>query len=210
MNNTEKPADRKISASASLFKKVLQAFANGDLPYSDVQSGLQHLLSTGASPEELREVMHRYQSIEPLPAYAHADIVRILNEAIERAAALQLELDAAQSQAQDTQSEPAPVPDGRPPERSPEPIAAAANARTLTSAAVSAVSPTPRPVMARATARGGELMASPPENVSSIEERIARQKAEYRALNLADGGAREASARLAALASELAAVRSAL
>jgi formylglycine-generating enzyme required for sulfatase activity len=212
MNNTEKPADRK--SSASLFKKVLQAFANGDLPYSDVQSALQRLLATGASPEELREVMQRYQSIEPLPGYAHVEVLRILNEAMERAAALKLESDAAQNLAPDAQSEPAaipaPVPDTRPTERSPEAIAAAVNARTLPSAAVSAVSAATRPMMGRATARGGELMASPPENVSSIEERIARQRTDYKALNLADERAREASARAAALTTELAAVRNAL
>src|SRR5882672_7414842 len=101
MNNTERPADRKISTSAALFKKLLQAFAIGDLPFSDVQSDLQRFLTTGASPEELREVMQRYQSIEPLPAYALGEILRILNEAIERAAALKSDSDAAQGQAQD-------------------------------------------------------------------------------------------------------------
>jgi formylglycine-generating enzyme required for sulfatase activity len=214
MNNTTKPADRKISASASLFKKTLQAFANGDLPYSDVQSGLQRLLTGSASPEELREVMRRYQSIEPLPAYAHADIVRILNEAIERSATLKLVADAGQSQAEHTHSEPvsipAPVTDARPNERSPEPVAAAVNARTLSSPAVSAVAATPRPVMARATTRGGEFTASPAENVSSIEERIARQKGDYKASNLAEERVRDASARATALTAELATVRSAL
>ena len=86
MSNTERPADRKISSSASLFKKVLQAFANGDLPYSDVESHLQRLLNSGASPEELREVLQRYESIEPLPAYARVEILRTLNEAIARTA----------------------------------------------------------------------------------------------------------------------------
>jgi formylglycine-generating enzyme required for sulfatase activity len=214
MNNTERPADRKISASASLFKKVLQAFANGDLPYSDVQSGLQRLLATGAPPEDLREVMHRHQSIEPLPPHAHVEILRILNEAMERAAALRLDADAAQSLAPDTQSEPASIPalipDTRPNEKSPEPIAAALSTRTMPSAAVSAVAATSRSAMARATARGGELMASPAENVSSIEERIARQKADHKALTLADERARDAAARTTALTAELAAVRSAL
>jgi formylglycine-generating enzyme required for sulfatase activity len=209
MNNTARPADRKISSSASLFKKLLQAFANGDLPYSDVQSDLQRLLTTGASPEELREVLQRYQSIEPLAANAHAEILRILNEAMERAAALKSDSDAAQSQAQNTQSAPASIPTPVP-----DAIAAAADSRTLPSAAVSAGGATPRPVMARPTARGGEPTASPAENVSSIEERIARQKADYKALNNAYERARDAgsaaSARTTALTAELTAVQSAL
>ena len=58
MNNTERPADRKISSSASQFKKVLQALANGDLPYSDVESHLQRLLGSGASAEELQGIIY--------------------------------------------------------------------------------------------------------------------------------------------------------
>src|SRR5258708_17715195 len=159
MSNTARPADRKISSSGSLFKKVLQAFANGDLPYSDVQSHLHRLLNSGASPEELRDVLQHYQSIEPLPAYAHEEILRNLNEAI-RAAAANVDSDPARSQPQDTESAPASipaaVPDARPSERSPEPIAAAVEARVLSSAAVSAVAGAPRPATARATAVGVE------------------------------------------------------
>src|SRR5450631_2169452 len=110
MNNTARPADRKISSSASLFKKVLQAFANGDLPYSDVHSHLERLLNTGASPEELRDVLHRYQSIEPLPAYAHVEVLRVLNEAMARAAAPNVDSDPAAGQLQDSQSAPASIP----------------------------------------------------------------------------------------------------
>src|SRR6266404_6230037 len=137
MNNTARPA---ISSSASQFKKVLQAFANGDLPYSDVESHLQRLLNSGASPEELRDVLHRY-------------------EAIVRAAAAKVDSDPAGSEPQDGQSAaasiPAPGADARPSERSPEPIAAAVGARVPMSATISAVA-APRPVTARATAVGGE------------------------------------------------------
>jgi sulfatase modifying factor 1 len=183
MNNTARPADRKISSSASLFKKVLQAFANGDLPYSDVQSHLERLLNTGASPEELRDVLHRYQSIEPLPAYAHVEVLRVLNEAMARAAAPNVDSDPAAGQLQDSQSAPASIP-----APSPEPIAATVEARTPPSATVSAV--------------------------SSIEDRIARQKADYKALNHAYERVRDAgsaaSARTIALTAELAAIRAAL
>ena len=72
----------------------------------------------------------------------------------------------------------------------------------------------PRPVTARATAGGGEATASAAEIVSSIEDRIARQKADYKALNHAYERVRDAgsaaSARTIALAAELAAMRDAL
>jgi formylglycine-generating enzyme required for sulfatase activity len=218
MSNTSRPVDRKISSSASLFKKVLQAFANGDLPYSDVESHLQRLLGSGASAEELREVLQRYESIEPLPAYAHVEILRILNEAMARTAAANVDSDPARSQPSDGQSAtasiPVAVPDARPSERSPEPIAAAVEARVLSSATVSAVTAVPRPVTARASAVGVEATASTAENVSSIEDRIARQKADYKALNHAYERVRDAgsaaSARTIALAAELAALRGAL
>jgi len=217
MSNTARPADRKISSSASLFKKVLQAFANGDLPYSDVQSHSQRLLTSGASPEELRDVLNRYEAIEPLPAYAHAEILRLLNDAI--AVAPNVDADPERSQPQDAESAPASIaaaaPNTRAGERSPEPIVAAMEARSQPSAAVSAaVAGAPRPVTARATALSVDASASPAENVSSIEDRIARQKADYRALNHAYERVRDAgsaaSARTIALAAELAAMRAAL
>jgi formylglycine-generating enzyme required for sulfatase activity len=193
-----------MSSSASLFKKVLQAFANGDLPYSDVESHLQRLLNSGASAEELREVLQRYESIEPLPAYAHAEMLRNLNEAIARAAATNVDFDPTRSQPPDSQSATALIPVAGP-------IAAAAEARVLSSATVSAVAAVPRPVTARATAVGAEATASAAENVSSIEDRIARQKADYKALNHAYERVRDAgsaaSARTIALAAELATIR---
>jgi formylglycine-generating enzyme required for sulfatase activity len=211
MNNTARPADRKISSSAAQFKKVLQAFANGDLPYSDVQSHLQRLLNSGASHEELREVLTRYESIEPLPAYAHEEILRRLNEAVARAGAPNTAPDSAEL---------APAPssaagsDARPGERSPEPVAVGSDARALPPATLSAVMAVPRPVGARATALSAEVAGSAVENVSSIEDRIARQKADYKALNHAYERVRDAgsaaSARTVALAAELAAVRAAL
>jgi sulfatase modifying factor 1 len=210
MDNTARPADRKISSSASQFKKVLQASANGDLPYSDVEAYLQRLLKSGALPEELREVLQRYDSIEPLPAYAHTKILRFLNEAMVRAAAQGANSDPARSQPQqDDQTAVASIS-----ERSPDPLATSVEARVLSSAAVSAVPAAPRPVAARPTAVAGEATASVAENVSSIEDRIARQKADYKALNHAYERVRDAgsaaSARTVALAAELAAIRGAL
>jgi formylglycine-generating enzyme required for sulfatase activity len=210
MDNTARPADRKISSSAAQFKKVLQALANGDLPYSDVEAHLQRLLKSGALPDELREVLQRYDSIEPLPAYAHIEILRILNEATVRAGASSADSDPPRSHSQqDGQSAAASIS-----ERSPEPIATAVEARVLSSAAVSAVAAAPRPVAARPTAVAGEATGSAAENVSSIEDRIARQKADYKALNHAYERVRDAgsaaSARTVALTAELAAMRGAL
>ena len=100
MDNTARPAGRKLSSSALQFKKVLQALANGDLPHSDVEAHLQRLLKSGALPDELRNVLQRYDSIEPLPAYAHTEILRILNEATVRAVAPSADSDPARSQPQ--------------------------------------------------------------------------------------------------------------
>jgi sulfatase modifying factor 1 len=76
------------------------------------------------------------------------------------------------------------------------------------------VASSPRPVTARSAAVVGEATASAAEIVSSIEDRIARQKADYKALNHAYERVRDAgsaaSARTIALAAELAATRGAL
>src|SRR4029077_7315207 len=67
---------------------------------------------------------------------------------------------------------------------------------------------------ARASAVFGEAPASAAENVSSTENRMARQKADYKALNHAYERVRDAgsaaSARTIALAAELATIRAAL
>jgi formylglycine-generating enzyme required for sulfatase activity len=77
----------KPAFQTSMFEKVLRAFGTGDLPYTYVQSELKRLLDTGESPQKLLDVMQRRELIEPLPEKAHEEVLRILNEAIERAAA---------------------------------------------------------------------------------------------------------------------------
>ncbi|HEY1313818.1 MAG TPA: hypothetical protein VGE92_08070, partial [Steroidobacteraceae bacterium] len=77
----------KPAFQTSMFEKVLRAFGTGDLPYTYVQSELKRLLETGESPHKLLEVMQRRELIEPLPEKAHEEVLRTLNEAIERAAA---------------------------------------------------------------------------------------------------------------------------
>jgi formylglycine-generating enzyme required for sulfatase activity len=77
------------------FRKVLKGFEIGGLPYAEVQFQLKRLLATGASPGELREVLRRSELIEPLPAYAHSEVLGLLDEAIEREAAQQSDSEAA-------------------------------------------------------------------------------------------------------------------
>jgi len=76
----------KISFPAMAFRKVLKGFEIGGLPYSEVQFQLKRLLATGASPAELREVLRRSELIEPLPEYAHSEVLGLLDEAIEQEA----------------------------------------------------------------------------------------------------------------------------
>jgi formylglycine-generating enzyme required for sulfatase activity len=106
MNDTGRRADRmgpsRISSPASMFEKVLRAFAEGDLHYADVQLDLKRLLSSGAPPQKLLEVLQRWELIEPLPDYAHAGVMRLINEAIDLAEAENAEAEAAPDQIQDS------------------------------------------------------------------------------------------------------------
>jgi formylglycine-generating enzyme required for sulfatase activity len=74
-----------ISLPASTFRKVLKGFEIGGLPYTDVQYHLKRLLAAGTSPEELQEVLRRCELITPLPDYAHAEVMRLLEEARDHA-----------------------------------------------------------------------------------------------------------------------------
>jgi formylglycine-generating enzyme required for sulfatase activity len=80
-----------ISLPASTFRKVLKGFEIGGLPYTDVQFHLKRLLAAGTSPEELQEVLRRCELITPLPDYAHAEVMRLLEEARQHAAAQVIE-----------------------------------------------------------------------------------------------------------------------
>jgi formylglycine-generating enzyme required for sulfatase activity len=79
----------RISFPAMAFRKVLKGFEIGGLPYAEVQFQLKRLLATGASPAELREVLRRSELIEPLPEYAHSEVLGLLDEAIEQEAGQQ-------------------------------------------------------------------------------------------------------------------------
>jgi formylglycine-generating enzyme required for sulfatase activity len=92
----------RISSPASMFEKVLRAFTEGDLHYADVQLDLKRLLSSGAPPEKLLEVLERWELLDPLPDYAHEGVFRLINEAMELAAAQNPGVDPAPGQIQDS------------------------------------------------------------------------------------------------------------
>jgi formylglycine-generating enzyme len=75
----------RASSSALLFDKVLRAFETGGFTYVDFRSQLKQILAKGASPTELIETLRRRERIEPLPAYAHDEVLRLLNDAAEQA-----------------------------------------------------------------------------------------------------------------------------
>jgi hypothetical protein len=80
--------DPQDSFSAATFRKALKGFEIGGLPYMEVQFQLKRLLA-GVSRRELREVLRRSKSIEPLPEYACREVRRLLDEANEQDATLQ-------------------------------------------------------------------------------------------------------------------------
>src|SRR3984893_9537329 len=77
----------QTASSAAVFDKVLRAFETGGFTYADTLEELKLLLATGASPTELLDILRRRELIEPLPEYARAEVLGILDEAIERVAA---------------------------------------------------------------------------------------------------------------------------
>jgi chromosome segregation ATPase len=84
--------DPGISFSAATFRKALKGFEIGGLAYSEVQIELKRLLAR-VSRRELREVLRRSESIEPLPEYAYREVRRFLEETIEQDVAPQTDPD---------------------------------------------------------------------------------------------------------------------
>ncbi|MGO9949531.1 MAG: hypothetical protein ACLPWG_22120 [Steroidobacteraceae bacterium] len=89
---------------AATFRKALKRFEIGDLPYTEVQFELKRLLA-GVSRRELRELLRRSESIEPLPGYAYREVRRFLDETIEQDVALQT--DPGGVREQEEESDPA-------------------------------------------------------------------------------------------------------
>jgi chromosome segregation ATPase len=92
------------SFSAATFRKVLKGFEIRGVAYSEVQFEIKRLL-TGVSRRELREVLRRSESIEPLPEYACREVRRFLDETIEQDVALQT--DPGGVREQEEESDPA-------------------------------------------------------------------------------------------------------
>src|ERR1700680_2040294 len=108
-------AGPQTSSPASVFEKLLRAFATGGFTYTDFLAELKPLLATCASPTELLETLQRRELIEPLPEHAHAEVLGLLNDAIERAAAKA----AVSAEAQNADADSAP--DQMPPDPDPAP-----------------------------------------------------------------------------------------
>jgi hypothetical protein len=73
---------------SATFRKALKGFEIGGLAYPKVQFEIKRLVA-GVSRRELRELLRRSESIEPLPEYAYHEVRRFLNETIEQDVALQ-------------------------------------------------------------------------------------------------------------------------
>jgi formylglycine-generating enzyme required for sulfatase activity len=198
----------KSSFQASKFEKVLQAFDLGDLPYADVQFHLQRLLAAGAPPEELLEVLRRCELSEPLPEYAHAEVLALINEAITQASARNTESPPAADESGYVDSALNSLPSP------PQPRAAMAITGALPPDSVSGDPLKRSPVQMHSFARDTEATARLTERVRSLEEQVAAQNADYKALTRSYERARDAgsaaTARIIALAADLAAARTAL
>ena len=75
------------SSPAAVFEKVLGAFGSGGFNYDDFITHSKLLLADAPSPTELLDVLQRFELVEPLPEYAHDEILSLLNDAIERVGA---------------------------------------------------------------------------------------------------------------------------
>jgi hypothetical protein len=205
----------KVSSLPSVFEKVLRGFDTGGFTYSDVEAELKELLATGASPTELLEILQRRELIAPLPDYARAKVLDLLNEAIEAA--------PASAEAAETQDPPAeaevrdkefnldmddvdgfsqkPVPPGE------------GAVHFSTRAPGSRLGSTTR-VLAEFLRPAAVDVGSLAERVRSMEAKIARQDADYedlsRSFQQSKNAESDAAARAATLAADLAAAHSAL
>ena len=78
---------------------MLRAFDTGGLSFSEVRLTLKQQLTEGASPEDLLKVMRQRELIEPLPEYAHQEILAILQAYRQGAGTDGADGDAASEQA---------------------------------------------------------------------------------------------------------------
>jgi formylglycine-generating enzyme required for sulfatase activity len=224
---------RKTSASGSAFEKVLQAYETGGFTYNNVLARLKLLLTIGASPTELSEILRRRELVERLPEHAHAEILNVLNEAIARAAAEAAAAEAAAAEAAAAEAAAAseaqvatpdvaavPFPDSDPGKETAASIATVALREAVLTEPVPATATEaagPRPTGAPASpvaATSVRLETLFAERLRTLEQRITRKNADFEALTHSYERTRDsertAVARGAALAEELAAARTLL
>ena len=208
----------RISSPAATFVRVLGAFGTGGFTYADLITHAKLLLKDGASPTELLEVLQHFELVEPLPQDAHAEVVGLLTDAIERA--------GPQSEGPDTASSQAPATESASPadeevnidfdhmndlgeDSLPESKDAgdySSEGRSAWASTSSVLSEFVRPPTVEESSAAGRVRA--------LEDQIARQNAAHDALarsyERARDGESAAVARTTALTSELAAARTIL
>jgi myosin heavy subunit len=83
LTHQKNPLSRaRDNSTAGMFENVLRAFEDGDLTFFDFQSTLKRLLADGASPDEFLKILRRRELIEPMPKYAHEEILGLLEAEI--------------------------------------------------------------------------------------------------------------------------------
>jgi formylglycine-generating enzyme len=209
----------RISTPAAVFERVLGAFGTGGFTYADLLKHSKLLIEDGAPPTELLEVLRRFELVEPLPEYARAEVVGLLNDAIERTTPQTVELDSAVRQTPASESaSPADEEvvidfdqlndsgeDFHPQPQEPGHFSPAASASAWGSTS-SVLSEFVRPPTVEDPSTAGHVRA--------LEEQIARKNADHEALARSHERARDAEsaavARTTALTAELAAARTTL
>src|ERR1700722_16040911 len=168
------------------FEKVLRAYGTGGFTYTEVVAQMERLLAVGASPAAMLEILRRRERIEPFPEYAHVEVVRLLNAAIAR--------DAAEAAASAEQRDPDDTDQSS--DSAGAPAGSGAGPEDLSNEGSSTAAANP--------------WASP-EAIRSLEQQIARQLDEHEMLTRSYERLKEtesaATARVAALSAEFAAVR---
>jgi formylglycine-generating enzyme required for sulfatase activity len=188
---------RSSSSSPVLtFEKVLRAYGTGGFTYTDLVAQLERLLAVGASPAAMLEILRRRERIEPFPEYAHVEVVRLLSAAIAR--------DAAEAAASAEQRDP----DNG--DQSSDSAGAPAGSGVGTEDPSNSI-----PTLTLIRNQGSSIAAAnplaSPEPIRPVEQQVARQLAEYEMLTRSYERLKEtesaATARVAALSAEFAAVR---
>jgi formylglycine-generating enzyme required for sulfatase activity len=72
--------ETSIAAPGPAFIKALRAFQTGGIPYGDFLARIKDQVAAGASAAELLQILRHREAVEPLPGYAHAAIVALLDE----------------------------------------------------------------------------------------------------------------------------------